>query len=385
MIPRNLGLLVGALFLWSFGEGLFFIFQPLYLESFGATPVQIGLILAIASLALVLVHLPAGFVADRFGRKPVMLSGWWLGVIAAAAMFLAQNLLLFSIALTIYYATAFVGSANNSYITASRGRLTVERAITLASAAYGAGSIFSPAIGGWMAAHWGMRSTIGVACLVYVVSCLVMLMLESQPAEHASANHDYRSLLTNRHFVLLVLLAFGGCFSMYLGMALTPNYLQNARGISIEQIGWLGSAAALGMVAINALVGRWKARPSFLLSQGLVLGQTLLLWFGNSIGWFAFAFFLRGGFSGARSAVVSQAGQVVLDREMGVAYATIETVVAAGFVLSPLLAGVLYEWRADMPLAASAVLIFIMIVLTARFLIPSRADSPGVASTTGQV
>jgi MFS family permease len=380
MIPRNLGLLIGALFLWSLGEGLFFIFQPLYLESFGATPIQIGFILSMASLALVVVHLPAGFIADRFGRKPVMLAGWWLGLVTATAMFLAPNIFVFSISLIVYYATAFVGSANNSYITASRGRLSVERAITLASAAYGAGSIFSPAIGGWMAAHWGMRSTIGVACLLYVASCLVMLLIAPQPAEHASASHDYRGLFGNRPFRVVVLLAFGACFSMYLGMALVPNYLQNERGVTLEQIGWMGSAAAMGMVLINAFVGRWKPRRSFLLSQTMVLGQAVFLWFGNGIGWFAVAFFLRGGFSGARSAVVAQAGRVVLDREMGVAFAAIETMVASALVLSPLLAGVLYQWRADLPLAVSTVLILVMIGLSAKFMLPLRASQPASIS-----
>jgi MFS transporter, DHA1 family, tetracycline resistance protein len=366
MIPRNLGLLVGALFLWSFGEGLFFIFQPIYLESFGATPFQIGAILGISSLALVLVHLPAGFIADRFGRKPVMLAGWWLGAVTALAMFLAHNLYIFSIALVLYYATAFVGSANNSYITASRGRLSMARAITLASAAYGAGSIFSPAIGGWMAEHWGMRSMIGVACLLYVASCLVMLQLEPQPATHASADHDYRSLLSNRPFCTLALLAFGACFAMFLGMALVPNFLQDERGVSMEQIGLLGSAAAIGTVAINAIVGRWKPQQGFLLSQTMVLGQAVFLWFGNSMGWFVIAFLLRGGFSGARSAVVAQAGQVVMDREMGVAYAAIETMVAGALVVAPLCAGVFYQWRADLPIAVSALLIIVMLILSVR-------------------
>jgi MFS family permease len=376
VIPRNVGLLIGALFLWSVGEGLFFIFQPLFLESLGASPLQIGLVLALASFSLVAVHLPAGYLADRLGRKPVILSGWWLGLCAAFAMFLAPNLFLFSIALILYYATAFVGSANNSYLTAARGALTIERVITMGSIAYGAGSILSPAIGGWMAAHWGMRSTIGVACLLYAVSCLVVAQLQPQPAGHNRGQAENYGILRSSSFRSLALLAFGAAFTMWLGMALAPNFLQSARRVTIEQIGYLGSTAAIGIVVINAIIGRWQPRKTFLISQVMALAQVMLLLFGNGLGWFVGAFFLRSGFSGMRVAVASQAGRIVGHQEMGVAYAVIETMIASATMLASLAAGLFYEWRSDLPMVASIIFAIIMLGLSIRFM---PTDTPGVA------
>jgi MFS transporter, DHA1 family, tetracycline resistance protein len=372
VIPRNLGLLIGALFLWSIGEGLFFIFQPLFLASFGASPFQIGVVLGLASLSLVLVHLPAGYIADRMGRKPVILCGWWLGLCSACTMFLAPDLILFSAALILYYATAFVGSANNSYLTAARGTLSIERAITLAAIAYGAGSVFSPAIGGWMAAHWGLRSTIGVACLLYAASCLVVLMLAPQPSAHDSEKVEYRGLLKNPAFQKLALLTFGASMTMYLSMALAPNFLQDSRGVTIEQIGLFGSAAAIGIVLLNAVIGRWRPRNSFLLAQAMLLAQTVLLWLGNGLGWFLIAFFLRSGFSGMRASAASQTGRIVSHREMGVAYAAMETMIASATMIASLLAGYLYERQTDLPLIVSAGLGIAMLGLSIWF---APADS----------
>ncbi len=47
---RDLIIVAISLATWGIGEGLFFFFQPLYLEELGANPVQIGDILSIVSI-----------------------------------------------------------------------------------------------------------------------------------------------------------------------------------------------------------------------------------------------------------------------------------------------------------------------------------------------
>lgn len=50
----DLILVAVSLFAWGVGEGLFVYFQPLYLQEFGASPIQIGTIIGGMGIAMAL-------------------------------------------------------------------------------------------------------------------------------------------------------------------------------------------------------------------------------------------------------------------------------------------------------------------------------------------
>jgi MFS family permease len=105
---RDLIIVSISLATWGFGEGLFFFFQPLYLQELGANPVQIGDILSIVSIAMAVAHLPAGFLADRLGRRPMMIAAWLVGTISTWIMALATNLPWFVVGARSLRQTSFV-------------------------------------------------------------------------------------------------------------------------------------------------------------------------------------------------------------------------------------------------------------------------------------
>ena len=67
-MTRDFLYVIISLFTWGVGEGAFFYFQPLFLEELGASPIVIGAILGGVGVAMTVVHIPAGYLADRFGR-----------------------------------------------------------------------------------------------------------------------------------------------------------------------------------------------------------------------------------------------------------------------------------------------------------------------------
>ena len=105
---RDLILIALAMFTWGLGEGLFFYFQPIYLERLGANPIQIGAILGGFGLAMTVSHLPAGYLADRIGRKPLLVAAWIFGMMATWIMALANSLPVFVIGILLYGTTMFV-------------------------------------------------------------------------------------------------------------------------------------------------------------------------------------------------------------------------------------------------------------------------------------
>src|SRR5512140_1965244 len=130
-----------ALFTWGIGEGMFYIFQPIYLSELGADPVMIGYVLGAAGLAMMIAHIPAGYLADRIGRRPMLITAWLIGITATWVMALAPSLTFFVVGLLLYGLTAFVSSPLNSYVTAARGNWPVGRAISTISATFSLGIV----------------------------------------------------------------------------------------------------------------------------------------------------------------------------------------------------------------------------------------------------
>src|SRR5512137_1736350 len=81
-----------SLFTWGVGEGLFFVFQPIYLAQLGANTMTIASVYAAFGAAMMAAHIPAGYLADRLGRKPLLLAAWASGLIATWLMALARTL-----------------------------------------------------------------------------------------------------------------------------------------------------------------------------------------------------------------------------------------------------------------------------------------------------
>ncbi len=95
---RNIPFIAVALVLWGFGEGMFFNFIPIYLNrQFLLNEAQVGLVLGAFGFSMAITHIPAGRLADRIGRKPLLITAWVLGLVSALIMGIALSLPLFLI------------------------------------------------------------------------------------------------------------------------------------------------------------------------------------------------------------------------------------------------------------------------------------------------
>jgi predicted MFS family arabinose efflux permease len=357
-MTRDLKLMMAAIFLWGWGEGLFIYLYPLYLAKLGANAVLIGSIMSLAAVGAAVAHIPAGWLADRLGRKEVLVTGWVMGVVAVLAMFAAPDLPWFAAGLVAYTLTSFVMSPINAYVSEARGTLSVPRALTLNLAGYAVGTVLSPALGGQAARLWGLRSVFGLAFVFFLLSTVVLLRLSRQPASAPAAGvNRYRSLLSDRRFVGLMLLSFATALAFQVGLPLAPNYLADVRGFDAGLVGLLGSFNALGIAALNLAGGRRAPRGAYILSQALMALSLVILLSTGALGWVALAFFFRGSWGLARMMTVSQVGQVVDKPKMMLAYGIAESVLALALIFGPLAAGALYTQSPALPFQTSLVLL----------------------------
>jgi MFS family permease len=358
-VSRDLILVALSLITWGIGEGMFYFFQPLYLEKLGADPIKIGSILGVTGLAMMLAFLPAGLLSDRFGRRPLIHLAWIMGTVSTLLMAFAPSLAFFVVGMILYGGTGFVTVPLNSYTTTARGRWSVGRTITLISATFSFGSILGPLLGGWIGERYGLEMNFRVAAVFFVVSTLIIFFIRSQPVTSSASTEQLAQVrgLLNRRYITYLGLVFLIMFGLYLPQPLTPNFLQNQRDVNLMQIGQLLSARGIGVVLLNLALGQMNARLGLLVAQGCMAFFSLFIWLGGSFPVYVLAYLMMGGYTTARGLALAQGRSLVQASNMGAGYGLMETVMALAIVVGPPLAGYLYSIQPEWVYIVSLVLI----------------------------
>lgn len=362
---RDLILVAISLFAWGLGESAFLAFQPLYLEQLGADPIQIGGILGAFGIATALAHIPAGYLADRFGRRPILWSAWGIGVITTWMMAFANNLIGFTIAMLLYGLTMFVIAPLNSYITTARGNWSVGRALTFVSATFHAGAIVGPIIGGTIGDNYGFRYIYILAGCLFLASFVTIIFIRPQPVEIKTENNSGKNLFLNSRYLVFLGIFFLASVAMYLPQPLSPNYLQNQKELSLIQIGQLYSISELGIVVLSLVLGLMNARLGYLIGQLAVGLFAFLLWRGNIFPIYALAYFLLGGYRASRSLATAYISFIINGNNLGLAYGISETIAASATVIAPIIAGGLYSHNPSSMYAMSVLVISCSIIINA--------------------
>ncbi len=146
---KALPLLFAVMFLVMVGFGIIIPVIPFYAEELGATPTQLGLLMAVYSLMQLLFAPMWGRISDRIGRKPVIMIGIFGLGLSFFMMALSTELWMLFAARII---GGFLSSANMPTVMAYVADITSEedrgKGMGIIGAAVGLGFIFGPAIGG---------------------------------------------------------------------------------------------------------------------------------------------------------------------------------------------------------------------------------------------
>jgi MFS family permease len=353
---------------------MFFNFVPIYLDTqFRLSESQIGLVLGAFGFSMAITHIPAGRLSDKIGRRPLLLGAWLLGLVSTIVMGIAQVLPIFLIGLFSYGLTAFVSSPLSSYMTAARGKWEIGTVLSLTTATFGLGMALGPITGGWIGDHYGMQVSFLIAAGVFLVSNVFMFLIEGQPLDHHDPDAPPLDLRQNRPFIVLMgVLAFA-IFAMYIPQPLTPNFLNGVRGLSLSDTGKIFTAGALGNSLMAILFSRVPPRRGFLLAQLLVILFAFCIWRGTTLPVFVLGYFLLGGFRAGRPMLMAQARELVHDSQMGMTYGVMETISAVIFILTPPLAGIIYE-RDPMVLYPIGIALMAVSVIVSYFFSPRKDD-----------
>jgi multidrug resistance protein len=377
------------------GFSVLFPVLPLYADRLGASPLQVGLILTLYALAQLLFLPVWGWISDRVGRRPVLLIsllGTVLSFLLLTVVRSIEGIYLSRALAGVFAASIGTAQAVVTDVTAPEERA---RGMGILGAAFGAGMVVGPMLGGLLAAVDELLPFQAIAVLALANFVLAWWRLpESRPplrarrpwSELASsfvptplrlllAVHERRIGLYLYLFfhVFTAFAVLESMITLYLGRRFGADPLDAALVFA-----WIGVVLALTQgVLLRGLVTRFGELPLVLLglvAMALGIGAVPV---APSFGWFfVLGTLIAFGNGVAFPAFTSLYSKACRAEHAGELLGQSQSMATTGRIVAPLGAGWLMgEIAVGAPFVASALLLLaaIALVLATRPLLLGRS------------
>jgi DHA1 family tetracycline resistance protein-like MFS transporter len=277
---------------------------PLFAERLGATPLQIALLLSIYALAQLLFSPLWGWVSDRIGRRPVLLVSLFGTVCSFAVLALADSIGALYVARVLSgFFAGTIGTAQAVVTDVTRPEDRA-RGMAVIGAAFGAGMIVGPMLGGVLSAFGAKLPFYAVALLAAANWLLAFWQLpESRSAVLArpGAFEFWRALVPapvrlvgavhDRRVGLFLYLFFHLFMAFAVLESLTTLYVGARFGATMLDVGllfgWIGVVLVWTQaVALRRLVRRLDETRLVALGLGAMAAGLAILPALPGFGWF---------------------------------------------------------------------------------------------------
>jgi MFS family permease len=253
MHRRTLWTLYAGNLLTAIGLWFFLPLLPIFITRRGGSSALVGIVFAAGLLANAAIRYPAGWAADRWGTRPVILGA--MG--AYAALFLAY---LLPLPLPAFVVVRLLhGAASGAYWPAANGLIGQVTAPSQRGRAFGfmqstmmAGMLVGPAIGGFIAL-FNLSAVFVVSACVCGLAVVALAFLPNVRAE-ASLEIPFGALRMVRKLVPLILLGAGTSYMIGSFDTIWPLYLTH-RGASTLAVGLSFVAFAVPATLLSAQAG----------------------------------------------------------------------------------------------------------------------------------
>jgi multidrug resistance protein len=245
------------------GMGIVSPVLAIYAQSFGVSILMASFAITVYSVGRLVMDFPAGMLADRVGRKPLMVVG--TAIIAVCAFLNAST---DSFALFLFY--RFVQGIGASMWMTSRTTLLADilkpeergRVLGYFQSFQTIGQAAGPTIGGFVATWWGARSNFYFYAATGIVSLVLSYLYIREPEgvrskeELAFPMDLTKRLMRNRGF-LFASIAGATAFFLMSGIRQTilPVYISEVAGLPPADIGMILSAATIANIFLTIPIG----------------------------------------------------------------------------------------------------------------------------------
>ena len=352
---------------------------PLYLEGLGASEMEIGLVLSLASILGTTLMIPSGLLMNRIGKKKTLLVSVILAMLPPLLISFMDDWRWVT-PLYMVYSSSFSFFIVSRMAMISESATSGNRATLFAvmNLSWPIGGLVAPTLSGFLVENFGWAPIFQVTTLIMAASLIPALKLEEPAApvieEQIPAKRP--SILDREYLPFMTLIfLFQFLAGMMEGMISTvlPLFLKNQIMISESRIGLFFTASSLLILVIQIPSGRLADRYGrkrvmvmSLLPIPLLLGAWLFVddWLLLLV--------LFAAVNGFRSMTWPSSLALLADfipsELMGSALGVRMTSMRLGNTVAPILARYLYSsvgYRS--PFLASAVLVVLSIVIALAF------------------
>jgi len=386
-VTRPLLIIFLTIFVNLIGFGIIIPLLPFYAQTFGASPLVIGLLFAIFSLCQLIAAPALGDLSDRFGRRPVLIFSL-LGTVASFVMLaLAQTL-------TVLFLARIVDGLSGGNISTARAYVADitepkdrARAYGLIGAAFGLGFILGPALSGVLSKVSYTAPIWAAAALTLVATAMAWLWLpETVHRAQAGTGNPFRYLpeLLRRPIlrrVLVIDFVYWSAFAVFqttfaLFAAIRFGFDAPKTGYFFATFGVLGAVVQGGF--IRPVVRRLGDRSTFMLGLSLAAVGLVAAALIHSVAMFAATLVplaLGIGFGHPTvSSMVSRAGR---GDEQGRVQGAASAVESLGRTLGPVWGSAsLQHFGEGTPYISAAAFLIVTLLLTLGYQVPDHDVAP---------
>jgi len=276
--PRLFWIVVGTRFVDALGSTLLFPFFALYItQKFGVGMTQAGVLLGMSSLFGLVGSMAGGALADKFGRRRLILFGLVFSAISSLSLGLANDIrALYPLIIVVGLLSHVAGPAHEAMLVDILPEAKRQEGYGILRVVFNYAWIFGTALGGFIAA----RSFLALFVIDSVISCIVAVLIfrllpETHPkVEEKRENEEslwqtvlgYRVVLKDFSFVAFTFVGMLALIVYQQQYSTLAVYMRNVHGIDSQGFGVILSITGLQVVLFQFLISRIiRRRPAFLM------------------------------------------------------------------------------------------------------------------------
>jgi MFS family permease len=268
-----------AMVLANTAGSMFPMLMAVYLnEDLGADVTQIGLVFTLSSVVMLVLQIIGGWVSDSIGRLRAIAIGSVGGIIGYTAILLAPTWQWMLVAITVSQIPyALVGPSFGAFIAENSTEQNRGKVYGITDTIFQITGVVGPPLGGLLAGRLGFKTMFLVSAILYAMAALLRIWMAttvrwSAISRKADAQElSFGSLKASIRTMFGMILGGGVLTWIFvtdgvrdvafrLSGELQPLYLKQVGGITLEQIGILGSIFSIAMMFTPIISGRISDR-----------------------------------------------------------------------------------------------------------------------------